>query len=261
MGSLAGKSPANTYKSLLKVADETNGVTTTPSVIEDGEGTATCLDVSANKFRVTPNSDNNEGFAVKKSTGSNIFTVDTSNDLIKVGTSQVSATTQLLTFNAYRLVPTGAGTHMFVAFGGAEYGNNVIPEVSNGTGTDPNVNKDAGSTTDDLLMCLFNVPYNMTIDACKAMVSTDQDTDCTINVHLMSFDMVNDGTTSDGNLTNGTVLADGQATAVDRNVIKSVDMTIQSSSVTSGKIIACCVENETNTDDITIQVQVKYHIA
>jgi len=26
MGSLAGKSPANTYKSLLKVADETNGV-------------------------------------------------------------------------------------------------------------------------------------------------------------------------------------------------------------------------------------------
>ena len=53
MGSLAGKSPANTYKSLLKVADETNGVTTTPSVIEDGEGTATCLDVSANKFRVT----------------------------------------------------------------------------------------------------------------------------------------------------------------------------------------------------------------
>ena len=261
MGSLAGKSPANTYKSLLKVADETNGVTTTPSVIEDGEGTATCLDVSANKFRVTPNSDNNEGFAVKKSTGSNIFTVDTSNDLIKVGTSQVSATTQLLTFNAYRLVPTGAGTHMFVAFGGAEYGNNVIPEVSNGTGTDPNVNKDAGSVTDDLLMCLFNVPYNMTIDACKAMVSTDQDTDCTINVHLMSFDMVNDGTTNDGNLSNGTVLADGQATSVDRSVIKSIDMTIQSSSVTSGKIIACCVENETNTDDITIQVQVKYHIA
>ena len=26
MGSLSGKSPASTYKSLLKVADETNGV-------------------------------------------------------------------------------------------------------------------------------------------------------------------------------------------------------------------------------------------
>ena len=28
MGSLVGKSPANTYKSLLKVADETNGIST-----------------------------------------------------------------------------------------------------------------------------------------------------------------------------------------------------------------------------------------
>ena len=261
MGSLAGKSPANTYKSLLKVADETNGVTGTISTIEDGEGTASSMQVSNSQFRVQPNTNTVGTLQIKNEGGASILKVDTSNSAVLVGSSLVNATTQLLTFNAYRLVPTGAGTHMFVAFGGAEYGNNVIPEVSNGTGTDPNVNKDAGSVTDDLLMCLFNVPYNMTIDACKAMVSTDQDTDCTINVHLMSFDMVNDGTTNDGNLSNGTVLADGQATAVDRNVIKSVDMTIQSSSVTSGKIIACCVENETNTDDITIQVQVKYHIA
>ena len=46
MGSLAGKSPSSTYKSLLKVADETNGVSTSTSQIEDGEGTSTCLSVS-----------------------------------------------------------------------------------------------------------------------------------------------------------------------------------------------------------------------
>jgi hypothetical protein len=261
MGSLAGKSPKDTYKSLLKVADETNGVTTTPSVIEDGEGTATCLDVSANKFRVTPNSDNNEGFAVKKSTGSNLFTVDTTNSLVKVGTSQVSATTQLLYFKGYRIVGSGAGRHTFIALGGAEYGNSTIAEVDAGIGTDPATTIDAGTTTDDLLLCIFPVPYNVTIDACKALISSLNATDVVCNVHLMSYDMVNDGTTNDGNLSNGTVLADGQATAVDRNVIKTVDLTIQSSSVTSGKIIACFVENETNTDDITISVQVKYHIA
>jgi hypothetical protein len=262
MGSLAGKSPKDTYKSLLKVADETNGVTTTPSVIEDGEGTATCLDVSANKFRVTPNSDNTEGFAVKKSAGNNIFTVDTSNDLIKVGTSQVSATTQLLTFSAYRLVPTSAGTHHFVPVQGmAEFGVGTAAELGNGTGTDPNTTVDKTTTTDELVNMLFNVPFNMVIDAVKVFASTDQDTDCTLNYHLMSYDMTADGTTNDGNLSNGTVLADGQATSVDRSVIKSTDLTIQSSSVTSGKVIACFVENETNTDDINIQVQVKYHIA
>ena len=260
MGSLAGKSPANTYKSLLKVADETNGVTTSTSVIEDGEGTATCLDVSANKFRVKPNSDNTEGFAVKKSAGNNIFTVDTTNDLIKVGTSQVSATTQLLEFSAMNYRPSSAGTHMVIGRGSQEYVS-ASQEQTLGTGTDPSTSKDWTTSTQYQTTFIFPVPYNITIDACKALLSSDSDTDVVLNVHLMSYDMVNDGTTNDGNLSNGTVLADGQATAVDRNVCKTVDCTIQSSSVTSGKVILCTVENETNTNDIHAQIQVKYHIA
>ena len=260
MGSLAGKSPANTYKSLLKVADETNGVTGTISRVEDGEGTESSLQLSSSQTRVKPNNDTTLTFAVKKNNGDSLLVVDSSNDLVKVGTSQVSATTQLLTFNAYRIVPASAGTHYFVGLPTGEYQSHNV-EISNGTGTDPSVSKDAGTTTQYLANFIFPVPYNITIDACKALISTHSDTDSTINVHLNSFDMVNDGTTNDGNLTNGTVLADGQATSVDRSVIKTLDCTIQSSSVTSGKVIACFVENETNTDDINIQVQVKYHIA
>ena len=262
MGSLAGKSPANTYKSLLKVADETNGVTSSYSKIEDGEGTESSVSITNNKVRVQPTSaDSTAVFDVKNESGSALLTVDSSNSLVKVGTSQVSATTQLLYFKGYRVKPSGAGTHTFISLGNAEYGNSAIAEVSGGTGTDPDTSIDAGVVTDDLLLCIFAVPYNVTIDACKALISSLNSTDVVCNVHLMSYDMVNDGTTNDGNLSNGTVLADGQATAVDRNVIKTLDMTIQSSSVTSGKVIACLVENETNTDDITISVQVKYHIA
>jgi len=260
MGSLAGKSPANTYKSLLKVADETNGVTTSTSVIEDGEGTATCLNVSANKFRVQPNSNNTEGFAVKKQEGNNIFTVDTTNDLIKVGTSQVSATTQLLEFSAMNYRPSSAGAHMVIGRGSQEYVSSS-QEQNLGTGTDPATSKDWGTSTQYQTTFLFPVPYNITIDACKALLSSDSDTDIVLNVHLMSYDMTATGSTDDGNLNNGTVLADGQATSVDRNVCKTVDCTIQSSSVTSGKVILCTVENETNTNDIHAQIQVKYHIA
>jgi hypothetical protein len=91
------------------------------------------------------------------------------------------------------------------------------------------------------------------------MVSTVTDTDTTINVHLYSFDMVNAGSTDDGNLSNGTLLANGQATSVDRNVIKTVSCTIDSASVSADKVIACFVENETNTDSIYLQTQVLYH--
>ena len=262
MGSLAGKSPANTYKSLLKVADETNGVTGTKSTIEDGEGTASALSLSNQVVHIQGSADANGTLKVKKTNGDDLLTVDTNNSLVKVGTSQVSATTQLLTFSAYRLVPTSAGTHHFVPVQGmAEFGVGTAAELGMGTGTDPSTSVDKTTTTDELVNMLFNVPFNMTIDAVKVLASNDSDADCVYNYHLMSFDMVADGTTNDGNLSNGTVLADGQATSVDRSVIKSTDLTIQSSSVTSGKVIACFVENETNTDDINIQVQVKYHIA
>ena len=261
MGSLAGKSPANTYKSLLKVADETNGVSGTASQIEDGEGTSTCISVGDDNFKVKPQSDNTTTtFEVENASGSNLLTVDSSNSVVKVGTSQVSATTQLFQFDAFRLVPSSAGTHMFVPQGVSEFASHY-PEVANGTGTDPATSVDKATDTDYTTNFLFPAMFNMTIDAVKVLISTDTDTDTVCNVHLMSYDMVADGTTNDGNLSNGTVLADGQATSVDRNVIKSTDLTIQSSSVTSGKVIACLVENETNTDDINLQVQVKYHIA
>ena len=260
MGSLAGKSPKDTYKSLLKVADETNGVSGTASQIEDGEGTSTCISVGDDNFKVKPQSDNTTTtFEVENASGSNLLTVDSSNSVIKVGTSQVSATTQLLMFSANRVVAT-SGYHYFVSLGQAEYMGNVV-ELEAGNGTDPATSIDKGTSTQYTTNILFPVPYNITIDAVKVFGSTDSDTDCTVNYHLVSYDMVNDGTTNDGNLSNGTILADGQATAVDRNVIKTTDLTVQSSSVTSGKVIACFFENVTSTEDNYIQVQVKYHIA
>ena len=261
MGSLANKNPASTYKSLLKVADETNGVTTSVSQVEDGEGTSTCLSVGDDNFKITPQNDNTTTtFEVENASGSNLLTVDSSNSVVKVGTSQVSATTQLLTFCGFRILPSLAGRHMFVPLGVTDLGGTASSEISMGDGTDPDTSGDKGTSTVHLVYYMWNVPYNITIDAVKVFGSTDQDTDVVLNYHLMSYDMSSDGDTNDGNLSNGTVLADGQATAVDRSVVKQTDLTIQSSSVTSGKVIACCVENVTNTDDINIQVQVKYHI-
>ena len=261
MGSLAGKSPANTYKSLLKVADETNGVSDTISQIEDGEGTASCLSVTRAQLHVKGLADSTGTLQVKNTGGSSILKVDTSNSAVLVGSSLVNATTQLLTFSAYRLVPYSSSHHTFVPVHGMSEFVQHVQEIQGGSGTDPNTTIDKTTTTDELVNMLFNVPFNMTIDAVKVLASNDSDADCVYNYHLMSYDMVADGTTNDGNLSNGTVLADGQATSVDRNVIKSTDLTIQSSSVTSGKVIACFVENETNTNGMNIQVQVKYHIA
>ena len=51
MASLNNKSPSATYKSLLKVADESNGVTTSLTQVEDGEGTSACVRISDDQIR------------------------------------------------------------------------------------------------------------------------------------------------------------------------------------------------------------------
>ena len=260
MGSLGGKSPANTYKSLLKVADETNGVSTTTSQIEDGEGTSTCVSISDDSLKIKPQNDNTTTtLEVENESGANILTVDTTNSCVKVNATQTYANTQILEFASYRLVPT-AGTHYFVPCSGNSFNQFAIAELANGTGTDPATTFDAGDTTDELVNMLFYTPANITIDGVTFMVSTDTDTDTEINVHLYKFTMTNAGGTSDGNLTSGTLLANGAATSVDRNVIKTVAASIDSSSVSANEVIACFVENKTNTDDINLRVQVLYHI-
>ena len=258
MGSLAGKSPSVTYKSLLKVADETNGVSTSVSQIEDGEGTSTCISVGDDNFKVKPQSDNTTStFEVENASGSNLLSVDTSNSVVKVGSTQTVANSQLLEFHVKGLVPV-AGTHYFVSIPFASYFGNAV-ETANGTGTDPDTSYLPFAAADDLLQNLFVVPVASTIDAVKFMVSTDTDTDCTIAVHLYKFTITNAGGTSDGRLTDGTLLASGAAIGVDRNVIKTGNCTVDSSAVSAGEVIACFVENQTNTDSIMLQTQVLYH--
>ena len=88
MGSLAGKSPANTYKSLLKVADETNGISTSVSQLEDGEGTASCLSISDDQIIIQPQNDNTTNtFGIRQTDGTYLLKVDTSNSVINLGST------------------------------------------------------------------------------------------------------------------------------------------------------------------------------
>tara|TARA_Y100000401_G_scaffold104458_1_gene96282 strand:+ start:1765 stop:2550 length:786 start_codon:yes stop_codon:yes gene_type:complete len=261
MGTLAGKSPATTYKSLLKVANETNGITTAVSAIEDGEGTESCVSISSRKLQVTPAAGNLANtFEVNNMAGSTLFKVDTQNTGVKAGSAQNFVNSQILTFQAQGLVPS-AGSHYFIPINSATYTAHN-PEVANGTGTDPATTYDGGSSTDDILNALFFVPTNIVIDSVRSYISTTGTNAATINVHFNSFNFSNAGDSNDGNLSGGEVIASGSATTVTNAVIRSVNCSISgTSAVSEGKVLACFVENVTNTDPITLTTQVLYHFA
>lgn len=258
MGSLSGKSPSVTYKSILKVTDETNGIGTSLLAIEDGLGQPTCISVSDDNFSVKPINDNTTTSLEVKTKGNNvILSVDTTNECVKTGVTQTYANTQILYFSANTLTPV-LGTHYFVPHTSNTFVNHLV-ETANGTGTDPETAYDGASNTDNLLQNLYISPANIIIDNVKAQLSVVGSSSTVLNVHLYSFDISNDADDNDGNLTGGTLLAHGQSTGTKESVIRSVTLTMDSSPVATGKAIALFVENETNTQPIMIQSQILYH--
>ena len=77
--------------------------------------------------------------------------------------------------------------------------------------------------------------------------------------HVYSYDL--DTSSNHGDLSNGTLLAHiGSSMSATSTTIKTDTLTIDSASVSAGKIVVAFVENEGGTGDITSQLNIKYHI-
>ena len=124
MPSLTGKKISDAYKRFLQINQSSNtGVDTVIRNVTDGDGGSTVASISDDQLLVKPVNDNTTtAFTVQNSGGSNRLTVDTTNDLVKVGASQVSATTQYAYFGmAGQSADYGAmlaDTHYAIPFGG-----------------------------------------------------------------------------------------------------------------------------------------------
>ena len=57
MAGLTGNTIASSYKSILRVNDNSNGIDATAETVTDGEGTRSALALSDDVVRVTPQND------------------------------------------------------------------------------------------------------------------------------------------------------------------------------------------------------------
>tara|TARA_B100000902_G_scaffold43063_1_gene50791 strand:- start:354 stop:923 length:570 start_codon:yes stop_codon:yes gene_type:complete len=133
------------------------------------------------------------------------------------------------------------------------YGSNDI----GGSGTDPATTLDIdddGESPRSLVASIWYIEDNITIDS--ARVITTADGNQAINFHVMSYDI-----DTSGNLSNGTLLAHiGSSISATAATVKTDTLTIDSSSVSSSKIILAFAEAETDTSDISCKMTIKYHL-
>ena len=262
MPSFTGKTFSNFYKNIFGINQSSNtGVDATTRAVQDGAGNNTSISLSDDVLSVQPNTDNTTGtMLVKNQGGSNILAVDTTNSKVLLGASQVPPTNY-----AYFGVESNesaswvANTHYivpFVANSLATAGDHAI-----GTGTDPDTTLTISDTADNIVSGLWFIPDAITVDAVYWWHGADAGTGDTTRAHLMSYAIDTSNGSTGGDLSDGTVVADGaDITNAGYEQAYYQSMTIQNANVAASRVIIFTFRSDSVNSDFTISATVKYHI-
>ena len=270
MASFTGKPMKDVYKDILQTDNSNTGLSTTIKQIKCGDGDTTALYLSSRNAKIQPGTDTTTNTAIYDADGNALVIVDSTNDLVKLGIGQHTANTQFKSFGLWDFSPSAGEHHNLITTPGltttadADFTGEVNGTAWGGTGTNPVLTLTLGSAVKELVPSLWILQSNITIDAIQYIMASDAAS--TINLHVMSYTMASGSGATAGDLSSGAVLAQtGSAddslspvtTGADR--ISSSTLTVNTANVDSGKAIVVFAE-ASDTDDMTVQINIKYHL-
>ena len=268
MPTFTGNPVSSWYKRLWQIAQSSNtGVDATTRAVQTGDGVNTSLSVSDDVLQVQPQTDDTTGtFLVKNQSGNNILTVDTDNSKVLTGASQVAANTHYAYFS-HDSAGSGlaADYHNAIGFnstGDSDASNSMgSSTLSSFNDTEPATTLAIGTTAEAVVRTYWYIVENITIDAVHWLHGADAATGDTTAAHLMAYTVDTANGSTSGDLSGGTVVADGaNITNAGYEQIYYQSMTIQSADVDAGKVILFTFASDTINSDYTISATVKYHI-
>ena len=258
--SFTGKSPSDTYKDILNIDNSNSGVDSTARAVKTAEGSSSALSLSDRSLIVKSNTNNATALQVNNASDTAKFQVDTTNNIVKALGSFVN--TQYHKFQLAHIVGTGAtaGLHTLLTSGGGITDSALLLGTPNnmGTGTDPATSLTLSNNAFGQMRYFWYIHDNISIDAVHSLEAADAATGDTTRFHLFEYDYT-DG--SSNVLTNGTLVAHSadQVNAGYEQMYYNT-WTIDSASISSGKVILCTMEADTVNSDYLADVTVKYHL-
>jgi hypothetical protein len=252
------KTYAERYKTDCSVTQTSNtGFDSTTRVICSGDGADSSLSLSDDVLSVQPVNDNTTGtMLVKNQGGSNILTVDTTNSKVLTGASQVSANTQFKEMGLYDFSPT-AGYHYPLIANTMHFESAYAADNDWGNGTDPATTLDVSGLTaqENAVAVYWYIENDITLDSVRHISTADGS--ATLNFHLLAYTL--DTSTNHGDLSSGVVHASGIVAAT-ATTIRTNTLTLNSADIDADKVVVGFVENATDTSDVSVSFQIKYHI-
>ena len=260
--SLTGKTKAGSYKDLLQMNQNNTGIGTSAKPIVDGEGTASALSISDDQVIIQPqNDDTTDVLMASDKDGNRLFKVDSTNDLVKAGAGQHIVNTQVKGFNiaSPNSQPTTTDTwEMMSAQGESRFG----AQVTFGTGSTPATSYTISNNAHDVVQGMWYVPFNITIDSCNVWFGADAATGDAVKFSVMSYTVDSAGGITSGDLSSGTELCN-QSLAISGQGYEQAyykALTIASANVDAGKVIVACVHQNGTNSDLTVNMQLVYHL-
>ena len=251
---LTDKTIAGTYKDLLHLNNSNSGATANGTVVQDGNGTNTGLTLGTGKVKFTPSADSTTAMLVQNAGGTNIFNVDSTNNVVKSGATLSNVTTQYLRFSAND-IDVDNGTHIGVPVAGQV----ANAAVTFGTGTDPSAPA-VSNNGDDWLHYLHYVDVDIAVDAVTVLVGATAASGDSINFHLANL-ATSDSTTID-EWSGTTIVADQSSVTVNAGYEQfyRIPLDIQSANVDAGNYLALTIEGNGTNSDYSVNALVRYHL-
>ena len=253
---------SNFYKRILQINQSGNSAPdATTRNIQGGDGTATSLSLSDDQVLVKPITDDAYPFKVQNKAGDDLFVVESlnNNNRIKVGESQMVATTLYKEMSLYGFRPSDTGYHypLLVNTGSPKTGATFLAENDFGNGTDPPTTVDvSGLTAVHMGVAIYwYIEHNITLGRVRVMATSEASD--TLNFHLFAYDL--DVSSNHGDLSNGVVHASGSI-ATTATTVKTDTLTLDAVDIDANKVVIGFVEDATAANDLSVAFNIEYYI-
>jgi len=260
--SLTGKTKASTYKDILQMNNSNSGVDTTARNIVDGEGTASAISLSDDQVGITPqNDDTTTVFKVSDSDNNNLLVVDSTNDLVKAGIGQHIVNTNIKEFamDYQEASPDTADTwHALVS----TFNHSDTNELEMGTGSTPATTLTIANTAYIMVKHYWYVPFNISIDSCNVWFGADMGAGDVVKFSVMSYTVDTSNSSTGGDLSSGVenCASPTTITGAGREQAYYQALTVSTADVDAGKVIMACVAQDGTNADLTVNMQLVYHL-
>lgn len=260
---LTGKTKASTYKDLLQMNNNNSGVDSISRNVVDGEGASSSIYLADDHLVVIPSNDSTSTFVVKSKDNENLLLVDSTNNTIKAGLAQDYINTQFKAFGLWNFLPTSSEHHpmttapMITSVSDSDFTGEVNGSGWGGTGTNPVTSLTIASASLELIPSLWVLQQNIQIDEIQYVISSSAAS--TISLKLMTYNIVSGSASTSGDLSSGALIASLGAVTTGDDRITSGTFSATKPNQNSGDALVLFAQSS-DTDKVTIQTTVKYHL-